>query len=66
MAKKTKKLSVKRETLRQLDSLSDEQLRGVAGGSIYVAVSSGCNSGVISSLGTSRDTLSYNYNNYSH
>ena len=66
MAKKTKKLSVKRETLRQLDSLTDDQMRAVAGGSIYVGgASTGCNSGIISSLGTSRDTLSvaasYNY-----
>lgn len=61
MAKKTRKLAVKRETLRQLDSLNDEQLRGVAGGTIIVYISGGCNSGVISSLGTSRDTLSLGY-----
>ncbi len=31
MSKRTKKLSLKRETLRQLDSLTDAQLGGVAG-----------------------------------
>jgi hypothetical protein len=32
MAKKTKKLSVKKETLRKLDSLTEGELRQVGGG----------------------------------
>jgi hypothetical protein len=34
MAKKTKKLALKKETLRQLGALTQEQLRAVAGGAL--------------------------------
>ena len=36
MGKKTKKLSLKKETVRKLDTLSDEQLKGAAGAADYL------------------------------
>lgn len=64
MAKKTAKLSVKRETLRKLDALNEEQLRAVGGGTI-IYQSGQCGGGIISSISTSRtDTtsiLSFSY-----
>ena len=40
MAKKTKKLALKKETLRQLGALTDDQLRAAAGGTLvkYVVI----------------------------
>jgi hypothetical protein len=41
MAKKTKKLAVKKETLRQLDALTSDQLRAAAGGGYAILLYTG-------------------------